>query len=132
MNLKKLIACWLFIPCLLVLAGCVSVSPGETANADFGVCPSSYQDDIKNLMSNTLKDPYSAVYTFSTPRKGVGQDGLLRGGKKYFGWIVPTQINGKNSYGGYVGNQQYYFFFANGRVGDVTSSMAMQMVKFVD
>lgn len=131
MHLKKLIASLMFVSCLMVLAGCVSVSPQELANVHFGDCPASYQDDIKKLKSNTLKDPYSAVYTFGEPRKGVAQDGLLRGGRKYFGWIVPVQLNAKNSFGAYTGNKQYYFFFYNRRIVDVTPAMG-QMVKIIE
>jgi hypothetical protein len=117
----------------LVLTACVTASKEEHVAAEFGTLPASHEGDIKNFMSRRLKDPHSAVYTFHPARKGIGQDGLLRGAKRYYGYIVPVDINAKNSYGGYAGTQKFYFFFMPtlGRFSECTSELG-QMVKFVD
>ncbi|MBB1441520.1 hypothetical protein H5202_23485, partial [Shewanella sp. SG41-4] len=65
-------------------------------------------------------------------RKGMTQDGWAAGGEKHFGYIVPTLINAKNSYGGYTGSQRYYFLFSNGQVMDVTSMINSGMGKILD
>lgn len=116
----------------ICLLGCATASKEEIAKVDFGSAPTNYESNIKNLVSRMLKDPYSATYHFSSPRKGVVQEGLLLGMKKYFGWIVPVGINAKNSFGGYVGEKTYYFLFANGMVYDVTSLMQGGSGRFVD
>jgi hypothetical protein len=128
--MKTFTLCSAFLAVILT-AGCSTVSKDELALSDFGTPPPSYESDIKSMMSQRLKDPYSAVYAFQNPRKAVGQDGLLRGGKKYYGYIVPVDINAKNSHGGYAGSERFYFFFTNGRFMECTSEMG-QMVKFVE
>ena len=83
-------------------------------------------------MASRLKDPFSARYNFGQPQKGVSQDGWARGGKKHFGWIVPVSINAKNSYGGYTGDKQYYFFLSDGQIGDITAMYGSGMAKIID
>ena len=115
----------------LLLCGCATVSKQEAATANFGPLPSNYQDRVKAFMSTQLRDPFSAVYYFETPRKGFFQDGLLAGGKKHFGWIVPVAINAKNGFGGYAGQEQHYVFLgSDSTMADCTISMG-QMANFV-
>jgi hypothetical protein len=95
---------------LLCVAGCVSAPTSEEmASADFGTCPENYQAMVQNFMSSRLKDPYSAVYRFTEPRHGFLREGAIQGNKLHFGWFVQVGINAKNSYGGYTGEQTYYF-----------------------
>lgn len=108
------------------------ITPEEIATADFGQLPENYQQDIANLMSRTLKDPASALYRFETPRRGFAQEGAPAGGKRVFGYIVPTWINAKNSFGGYVGEKRYFFLFVRGSVQDVTGFVKIGAVKFVE
>ena len=105
---KKII---LFI--MLFVIGCASAPTAEElANADYGSKPENYQKIIKEFMSLTLKDPYSAQYKFEEPYKGYTQKGLIYGGGvDQYGWIVKAWINGKNSYGGYTGFKAYTFIF---------------------
>lgn len=117
---------------LAVLTGCASVSPKELATADFGPYPTEHENIIKNYAGRMLNDPYSAVYNFGTPRKGVAQDGIALGGKKHFGWIVPVTINAKNDFGAYTGERSHYFFIAEGQVGDITGLKSAGMARFVD
>ena len=118
--------------CALLISSCASVSPTEIKNANFGVKPTAYEVDIKNLMSMALKDPDSAKYNFGEPRKGMTQDGWAVGGKKHFGYIVPTMINAKNSFGGYVGAKQYYFLFSEGQVMEVTQMINTGMGELLE
>jgi hypothetical protein len=126
-EIMKITIPTLFLAALLT--GCATVSKEESAMADFGPYPVTYEFDIKNLESKQLLDPNSATYDFSEPRKGVWRQGLLAGGKKYYGWIVQVGINGKNLYGGYVGEHTYYFFFEGGLVRDITPQMG-QMANY--
>ncbi len=106
---------------LTAFASCTVITPHERANAPIDPLPKDYQAQIKNFEVGRLKDPYSAVYRFGTPQRGYWQDGLVHGGGKHFGYIVPVGINAKNSYGGYTGEEIQYIAFERGRVaGDVT------------
>lgn len=112
----KIIYC---ITALLVFV-CSAMASKEEAAANFPPLIEKYQLAIRGYMRPRLKDPYSAVYRFNTPRKGMMQDGWLAGGKKHFGWIVPTWINAKNGFGGYTGEQLYIMFFFDDKVADAT------------
>ena len=82
-------------------------------------------------MSLRLKDPYTAVYRFDAPFKAMLKDGPLVGGQKHFGWIVPTWINAKNSFGGYSGEQLYYIMFYSDHwtMADATEAFGYGRVK---
>ena len=100
--------------CLASFNGCASVSPQEVAAADFGKLPTDYKEMVKRDLLGQLKDPYSAVMTFGEPRKGYAAKGLVNGGGNRFGYYIPVAVNAKNSYGGYTGDQMYYYFFTEG------------------
>ncbi|MDE1487398.1 hypothetical protein KKI90_13525 [Xenorhabdus bovienii] len=109
----------------LILNGCTTLQPptqAEMASANYGELPVNYEEQIKNAMSTSLKDPYTAQYRFLKPFKGYAQDGewaQSKGGVKY-GWIMPFYLNAKNSYGGYIGEKRYVFIFSNGVLYDTT------------
>lgn len=97
-----------------LLAGCVA-SPAliQAQTYDFGAAPTNAEDQIKRYFSRTLKDPMSATYEFSEPFKGrCDVDWLDPSSEFAIGWVVQTNVNAKNSYGGYTGAQPYAFFFA--------------------
>ena len=82
-------------------------------NADYGSYPQNYQELIKAYMAKSLKDPDSAKYSdFSTPRK----EHAIANQKAIYGYSSCVLVNAKNSYGGYTGNQQQWFFFRNGEI----------------
>ena len=87
---------------LIVLSGCVSLpSPQEAAAADYGPIPTNYEEIVKTFYGNMLKDPGSAQYrNISSPRQYWLGDRFT--GAKY-GYLVCVTLNGKNSYGAYVG-----------------------------
>lgn len=38
----------------------------------------------------------------------------------YYGWAIPVRVNAKNSYGAYVGYQDYMFMYLNNNLIDAT------------
>jgi hypothetical protein len=97
----------------LFLSGCAAPTPEEIARADYGTYPSNYEQIIKSYLSTVLKDPSSAEFnSMSSPKTGW----TTYGGGKKFGYVVCARINTKNSFGGYVGFQPYYFMIKNGVV----------------
>ena len=103
---------------LLLVCSCADVpTPEEMAAANYGPPPpANYQQQIKDYMVGTLKDPFSAEYIFSKPTKGYMHNALIAGGAPHFYWRVDAKINGKNEFGAYVGFQPYTFWFHNGKV----------------
>jgi hypothetical protein len=125
----KLICC---ITTALLVFVCSAIAGKEETIPDFGrLLPGKYQLAIRAYMAQRLKDPYSAVYRFDTPYKAMLTDGLLVGHQKHFGWIVPTWINAKNSFGGYSGEQLYIimFFSDHKTMGDATDAFGYGRVK---
>jgi hypothetical protein len=43
--------------------------------------------------------------------------------KPFFGFSVCAEINAKNSYGGYVGAQTYWFLFRDGKIARAQSTI---------
>lgn len=85
----------------------------DTANADYGQYPSNFEELVKQWGAANLKDPDSARYTrISKPRKEY----LVANLKPAFGYSVCATINAKNSYGGYSGNQTYWFMIRDGKI----------------
>jgi len=117
---------------LCLVAGCATVTPAEIAAADFGSLPAGYQERVKNVIGQELRDPFSATYRFGEPKKGFSKDGIAMGGKKHFGWIVPVGVNAKNGFGGYAGDELYYVMFFEGGAGDVTEMFRAGMAKFIE
>lgn len=101
---------------VLLVAGCVRLPTLEqVANADYGVEPKNYEEQLRAYFTSTLNDPYSAVYTFSPPSRGyVNNAPIFGGGVKDFGYLINVGVNAKNQFGGYVGMQTHRFFFKNG------------------
>jgi len=86
--------------------------------ADIGSKPKDYRSLIVSYMSEKLKDPDSAKYSWDRadgPRKGFGAyappDDDCR-----IGWAVCVSINAKNSYGGYVGPGKWFFIIRDNEV----------------
>jgi hypothetical protein len=117
------------IYCITALLVFVCSAMAQTLENVGRLVPGKYQVAIRFYMSQKLKDPYSAVYRFDTPYKAMLKDGLLVGGQKHFGWIVPTWVNAKNGFGGYSGEQLYIMFFFEGKLGDATDAFGYGRVK---
>ena len=93
------------------LTGCVAkLTEEQIKNADYGVEPVNYEAVIKGYYENVAKDPDSLKYKEITkPRKGWVNDF----GTYKFGYAVCATINGKNSYGAYVGYKTDYVLIRN-------------------
>jgi hypothetical protein len=108
------------VPALLFAVGCASQNPTpEQASALRTLTPpSNYQAKITDMMSTILKDPYSAHYRFDPPQKAYFTTGLVYNkGVTGIGHTVIAHINAKNGFGGYTGEQTYYFaLYENGQV----------------
>lgn len=86
------------------------------ADADYGAYPDNYEQLIKEYLARSLKDPDSVRYTdFTKPRKehAIENAGLKQA---IYGYSSCVLVNAKNSYGGYTGNHQYWFFIQNGKI----------------
>ena len=107
----------LAVPLALFLASCATApSRQELATADYGTVPTNYEQIIKEHCGRFLKDPYSAQYQFSKPEAGWLANSPLTGGERAFGYVVHVTLNAKNSFGGYVGAEEYRFLIHNGVV----------------
>jgi len=88
---------------------------------DLGQPPTSYRENIKTIKDAELKDPYSAHYTFHDPVPGkvfhdINPYDYTRGGHYEYGWLCFFEVNAKNSYGGYAGNEQGFWVFRGNTV----------------
>lgn len=138
MKVKKLIV--FLCACEIALSGCADLKASKKYKADmleasrmdsiadiwikglpdpsasYGAYPSNYVELVKGHLLKTLKDPESARYTgFTSPIK---EHVILNISKQQalYGYSVCVLVNAKNSYGGYVGNHQYWFFIKNNQV----------------
>ncbi|EIZ2434192.1 hypothetical protein CWR40_004270 [Cronobacter sakazakii] len=133
--MKKALLAIVMATSALAITGCAPKPPSqvEISTANYGSLPSDYQQQIKNYMGSTLKDPESARYTFQPTYKGYSQDGAMAssGGKVTYGYVAPVLVNAKNSYGGYTGNHLYVFMFSNGVMYETTLNYLYGRVKQV-
>jgi hypothetical protein len=77
-----------------------------------------YQAFIKKWFSTRLKDPHSAVYTFSQPQKGYQTKAPVPFGPGgyWLGYRVDVIVYAKNSFGGNVGAKKYTFWFRDNQL----------------
>lgn len=105
----------------ILLSGCVFTQPTmeEEKNANYGT--SVTQDRAEKLARKwfkyNLKDSESGRYDFGAVYKGWLDVVLTR----HFGYILPVDVNSKNSYGAYEGYQDYVFVFKDGYINLVTA-----------
>lgn len=85
-------------------------------SGDYGSYPTNYEELAKAHLATTLKDPESARFgVFSKPRKEHVITNVDAKEATY-GYSTCVSVNAKNSYGGYTGNHQFWFFIRNGKV----------------
>lgn len=123
--MKKLFLAGLVGLTVSLMAGCASTPPPtqqQIESADYGKLPDNYKEQIQGAMSVTLKEPYSAQYSFLEPFKAYSQDGPWSPSKGAvnYGWAIPVMVNAKNSYGGYTGAKRYVYMFSGGTLYDVS------------
>jgi hypothetical protein len=115
-RVKRILFIAAWISCL---AGCAVAPPSQeeiqaaAAAQGFGE-PSTinWKAIVKQWFFGVLKDPLSAQYVFSEPAKGVN----LVNGKLVAGYLVLVRVNGKNSFGAYIGFRTYSFLFRDNRL----------------
>lgn len=91
------------------LVGCAPTSQ-QLLNANYGPRPTpSDLANIESTLGENLKDPYSAHWSTSLPQRAWAEVlGAAWKKKKFnYGWAVDFDVNAKNSFGGYVGEQYY-------------------------
>lgn len=85
-------------------------------NANYGTYPDNYQELMKAWFQDNLKDPDSAKYSgYTNPIKEHAIENV-NAKKVIYGYSACVYVNAKNSYGGYTGKKQYWFFFNNGKI----------------
>jgi len=103
---------------MATMVGCASPPPPKTdteiANAYYGreLSQSECQEAAKRSIGKSLKDPYSAQYRFTDCRKNY----LNQYSRYYYGYHIGGLVNGKNSYGGYVGETRFDVIIQDGVV----------------
>jgi hypothetical protein len=101
-----------------ILCACGSVqapSDSQYAAADFGAFPSNYEAIVRAYYGQVLKDPDSALYKPSSQPKQYWLGNRFEPAGAY-GYLVCATVNGKNSYGGYVGYKTDGFLIRNGTI----------------
>ncbi len=108
----------------LILQGCAGAYAPLPEGYSFGDVPGNAEERIQSHFSQVLKDPSSAQYKIGNPFKAHCNLGILYGGKvSWAGWAYPVSVNAKNSYGGYVGFQDYVALLdGNDKVADYQAS----------
>lgn len=110
-TFRRLFAMSCALTAALVLSGCAGFAklpPGS----DFGTLPRDSEWSVKNHFERSLKDPESARYRFGKFRRAYANKGLIYGGGvAWHGYLQEVEVNGKNSYGGYVGFKPFLVLF---------------------
>tara|TARA_R110000796_G_scaffold236323_1_gene355706 strand:- start:360 stop:716 length:357 start_codon:yes stop_codon:yes gene_type:complete len=103
----------------MAVVGCTEApSVTDIANADFGsqISQSECQRIAKGQILPRLKDPNSAQFSFGTCEKRSLGSIPIKGIPVQYGYLIVASTNAKNSYGGYVGAQNWETLINNGQV----------------
>ena len=102
---------------LFLLSGCASGPTQEQLlSADYGRDMTAEEciSIAEQVIANSLKDPSSAQYRHAPCSKGNWSSVPILGMSVAFGWMQLGEVNGKNSYGGYVGFRLYQVLIKDG------------------
>lgn len=102
-----------------LLSSCApALSQQDIENANYGapITQARARQLAESYLSQVLLDPYSAHVQFGQVYRGYFNEALIYGGGARFGYILPATVNARNSFGGYVGNRRYTFYFFNGEL----------------
>ena len=106
--------------CTAALAGCAGKGWLGTEPGTAGDKPDNIEEAVRAELARTLKDPGSLQQLdIGFERLSACAVGIYG---SFHGWSVPVTYNAKNSYGGYVGAKQYYFWFRSGRLVGVSET----------
>lgn len=104
------------VAAVVVLSGCAGPDVATMKAADYGPYPADYQAVIADYHAHTLKDPESArVQYLGGPVKGYIKANPIARDATY-GYLVCMDVNAKNSFGGYTGNERTAVFIRDGKV----------------
>ena len=108
----------LFFACFL--ASCIAPpTASEIASAYYGrdMTSAECQAIAERQAKQVLIDPDSARFRHRPCRKGNSYGfHFARSKETQFGWLQVSEVNSKNSFGGYVGFRPYMFLIRNGQV----------------
>ena len=97
----------------LSLTACAGITQEQIKNADYGQYPSNYKEIVKGYYDSIAKDPDSLKFKeIAEPKKAWLNDF----GTHKFGYMSCVTVNGKNSYGAYVGYKTDGILIKNGTV----------------
>ena len=121
-----------FLTGSFILVGCGGPSTEQIAKIDFGTKPQNInKEDLKDAFIDILKDPDSLqIKIVNTALRKA----YLPYYKHKTGWIVTIKANAKNSYGGYVGYEDYYILVNSAGKGleAIKVSESRYLVKFIN
>lgn len=108
----------LLICCAAVLLAACATPGGGFLNtntpADAGQRPTASAQAVQAYLNASLKDPYSLRdLAISEPALSSCAVGIYG---PFYGWRVDVSYNAKNSYGGYVGQRTYAYWFHGDRL----------------
>ncbi len=103
------------------LLGCAYPQPTrqEQSNANYGILPADYQDQIikyfeQKYFDRNLFDPLSTIYNLcGEPHKGYAWE---KKDRFVFGWIVCGTVSAKKRTGGYTGQELFMAVFKDGKL----------------
>lgn len=98
------------------LTACAVQQPAmPSENANYGTYPQTSQTFGAVAFMGELKDPDSAIYQFSKPRKAYLTNN--RGtAVAWTGYAIPVAVNSKNSFGAYAGYTPYVVLVNDGEI----------------
>lgn len=104
-----------------MLTGCAQLTQEQIENADYGQYPANYESIVKGYYEMAAKDPDSLKYKeIRAPKKSWVNDF----GTHKFGYMSCVTVNGKNSYGAYVGYKTDGILIRDGQIIHVVRDVA--------
>lgn len=99
------------VPALAIMVGCAQ-APTQTALANANYGPDVTQEDCERIAQEAIgarmKDAGAAQYRFGTCEKGWMPSVPMFSMPIQYGYVQRGEVNGKNSFGGYVGFRPFY------------------------
>lgn len=109
----------------IAITGCASAPTAEKiASADYGAPISTPEATslVTSYMKSRAKDPYSLKVECGNAYQGWTQN-RFTSSSFAAGYMINCGINGKNSFGAYVGVRNYRFLIHNGSIVRVMEQM---------
>jgi len=98
----------LLLSLILLIVSCAHTPTHEQLNnADYGPCPTNYENTIKDYFYKDVYGPANVVYTFDSPMKTWVPGNHWWNSEKY-GWGVCGNINIESSYTNYKSSKRFF------------------------